>query len=465
LAQIGQEEWTAAAKRALKGAPLERLATRTLDSLDVDPLYGPGPSPRPAPLPRAAPDEAAWDIRVRIDSADPATANALALDALEGGAASLLIQPPSSEDALARMLAGVVLEVAGIALDAGLAGPQAARWLAAAARGSPAARLAFHLDPLGAFAEAGSSPGPIDKHLEAAALTAAELAPAFPQASLFLASGRSMHEAGGRACQELGVMAAAALAYAKALSAAGLPVRQAFAGVVLGVSIDGEILTSLAKLRAAREIWRRITAACGAPAPARIEARASRRMLTAMDPWTNLLRLTAAGFAGAVGGADAMVLGSFTDALGRPGERARRLARNTQLILMQECALGQVEDPAAGAWAVEALTYQLARQGWDELQAIEREGGLAAALTEGRIARDVEAARTAREKAIADGEARLLGVNIYPDPEPLPIEFEPAATAPAPAVPHLPGPDSRCPPLVQARLSATAEQVAEEVSL
>jgi methylmalonyl-CoA mutase len=459
-----EELWREAASRVLKGAPFENLISHTLDGLQMEPLYGPGAGEREAPLARIPAEESPWDIRARADHADPARLNALVLEALEGGASSVLIGAPESAGALARALDGVLLEAATVALDAGLAGPEAALSLAEAARGSPAARLALHLDPLGAFAEAGASPGPIDAHLEAAARTAADLAPAFPRASLFLATGRAAHEAGGSAAQELGTMAAAAVAYARALAAAGLPMEDALAGVVLGVSIDGEVLTSIAKLRAAREIWARIAAACGAPMPARIEARSSRRMLAAMDPWTNLLRLTVAGFAGAVGGADAIVLGTFTDALGAPAERARRLARNTQLILMQECGLGELQDPAAGAWALEALTDQLARQGWAELQAIEREGGLAAALASGRIASDVAETRQAREAVIADRQAKILGVTAYPDPHPLPVEVEPAEPPAPPAVTRRPGPDSRCPPLTPVRLAQTAEQVAEDLS-
>ena len=429
------ERWLKAAERALKGGSLESLVTRGPDGLTIEPLYGPGPSPRPAPLLRApaSVEDAAWDVRARVDAADPAKANALALEALEGGASSILIGAPASAEAMARSLDGVVLEAASVALDAGFAGPDAALWLADAAKRSPAAKLVFHLDPLGAFAEAGESPGPIEAHLERAARTAAELAPAFPQASLFLANGRAVREAGGSPGLELGVMAASASAYAKA-STTG------FAGMVLGVSLDGEILISIAKLRAARLIWAQLAGAT----PARIEARSSRRMLALVDPWTNLLRLTAAGFAGAIGGADAMVLGSFTDALGAPGERARRLARNTQLILMQECGLGQVEDPAAGAWALEALTDQLAHQGWAAFEAIERAGGLAAALGIGLIADDV--ARTLEARTAAN--APVLGVTVFPDPDPdpQPVEVEPASTA-LPPLPRLPGPDSKCAPL------------------
>jgi methylmalonyl-CoA mutase len=447
----------------MKGAPIEGLIARTLDGLQIEPLYGPGPSPREAPLPRPVADEAAWDIRVRIDAAGPAEANALALEALEGGASSLLIPAPASADALARTLDGVLLEAATVALDAGLAGPPAARWLADLARGSPAARLALHLDPLGAFAETGSSPGPMEAHVDLAARTAAELTPGFPSATLFLASGRVVHEAGGAAGLELGFAAACALAYARALTEAGLSMQAALSGIVLGVSIDDQILTSIARLRAMREIWARITAACGAPVPARIEARSSRRMLTAPDPWTNLLRLTAAAFAGAVGGADAVVLGTFTDALGRPAGRARRLARNTQLILMQECGLGQVEDPAAGAWAIEALTDQMARQGWAELQALEQRDGVISALASGAIAEAVRWSRHERDAAVAAGETRILGVTLHPDPDPHPVEVDPVAPSASPEPPALPGPDSRCPPLEPVRLSAAAELVAEEL--
>jgi methylmalonyl-CoA mutase len=219
---------------------------------------------------------------------------------------------------VARVLDGVLLDVAPVALDAGFLGPKAADWLGAAAKGAPSAQLAFHLDPLSAFAETGVSPGPIEAHLISAATVAARLAEPYPKASLFLASGRTAHEAGGGEALELALAAAAALAYAKALTRAGLPVADAFERIVLGLTVDADYFLSLAKLRAARRVWARLAAACGAAAPARIEARSSGRMLTAADPWTNLIRLTAAAFAGAAGGADAIVLGAFTDALGAP---------------------------------------------------------------------------------------------------------------------------------------------------
>ncbi|HEY5411718.1 MAG TPA: methylmalonyl-CoA mutase family protein [Caulobacteraceae bacterium] len=460
----GREAWLKAAARTLKGAPIASLATRTVDGIEIAALYDGGVAPD------CLPTAAGWDIRALIDADHAAEANALGLEALGGGATSLLLvvdgSGVGSPADMARVLQGVVLEAGPAALDAGLLGPLAAEWLGDAAKGSPAARLDFHMDPLGAFAEAGQSPGPIEAHVERAAEVGAALAGTYPHASLLLASGRAAHEAGGSAAQELGVMAAAGVAYAKALARAGLPPEAAFGRITLGLSVDSDVLVGIAKLRAARRIWARIAAALGSRAPARIEVRSSRRMLTAADPWTNLLRLTLAGFAGAVGGADAMILGAFTDALGRPAERARRLARNTQLILSDEAGLGHAADPAAGAWALEALSDQLARQGWSILQAIEQRGGLAAALGSGFITAEVAGVRAAREQAIGDGVLPILGVTDFPDPEPLPVETLAPRAPRGRAVPdiRLPGPDSRCPPLTPIRVSVLAEDIARDLA-
>jgi methylmalonyl-CoA mutase len=458
----GHEAWLKAAARVLKGADLESLVTRTAEGVEIQPLYDTAGAPERL---RGAPG---WDIRVPIAAADPKAANDLAHEALGGGATSLLLQVGESVGSAADMaqaLDGVVFEAAPVALDAGLAGPLAAEWLAEAARGSPVARLELHLDPLGAFAVSGESPGPIEAHLARAAEVAAGLAPTYPDASLFLASGRAAHEAGGSPAQELGMMAASAVAYARAATDMGLTMEDAFSKIVLGLSVDEQLLVSIAKLRAARRIWARIVGACGCDATARIEARSSGRMLTAIDPWTNLLRLTVAGFAGAVGGADALVLGTFTDALGAPSELARRLARNTQLILAEESHLGRAADALAGGWAIEQLTDQLARHGWSCFQAIERQGGLIPMLTSGLLAAEIAAVRATRDAQVGEDVLPILGVTRFPDPEPLALEVEPAARrrGELPDI-RLEGPDSHCPPLQPIRVAAGAEQALEDVA-
>jgi methylmalonyl-CoA mutase len=305
---------------------------------------------------------------------------------------------------------------------------------------------------LGAFAEAGASPGPIEAHVERAAKVGAKLAETYPHAALFLASGRAAHEAGGGEALELAVAASAAVAYARALVAAGLTVADAFARITLGLAADADYFLTIAKLRAAREVWARIAVACGAGPTARIEVRTSRRMLARQDAWTNMIRLTAAGFGAAVGGADAVVLGHFTDALGLPTAFGRRQSRNTQLVLMEEAHVGRVADPAAGAGYIEALTDEMARAAWAKFQAIEAAGGIVKALESGLIAREVAAANAAR------GELKILGVNAFPPTAETPVEVErPQAKAVDAPSPQLPGPDGKCPPLKPIRLSEPYE--------
>jgi methylmalonyl-CoA mutase len=463
FAPVSRADWLALVGKTLKGAGFESLVGRTADDLPLAPLYTAEDSPAPLPFVPAARDSSrSWDIRARISHPEPAVAQAQALEALAGGAASLLLEIEDgrgrgvrlgSAGDLAQALDGVMTDVAPVALDAGFLGPAAAGWLAAVAKASPVAPLALHLDPLSAFAAAGTSPGPIENHLTEGAALAARLADTYPRASLFLANGAVIHEAGGAPAWALGFAASAAVAYAKALVAAGLPIDAAFSRITLGLAADAQPLGVIAKARAARVLWTRITAACGAPMPARIEARSSGRMLTRADRWTNLIRLTAAGFGAAVGGADIIVLGAFTDAIGDPESFALRMARNTQLILMEEAWLGKVADPAGGAWALEAQTADLARAAWASFVAIETAGGIVAALRGGLIARAVDAARSDLKAALASRQAKIIGVTDFASPEATPAADaadRPSAAAPADA--RQPGPDSHCPPLTAIRL-------------
>jgi len=473
FAPATRDDWLKLVAKTLEGGAFEaRLVGHTIDGLAIQPLYTPADGIAvAAPVgPRGA--ERPWDIRALSAHADPVRARSDLLADLEGGASSVLlrIDPTGangvaigSADALAEVLDGVVLELAGVALDAGFLGVQAADWLAAAAKSSPGALLDFHLDPLSALAEAGASPGPIESHLIAAANAGVRLAEVYPKAGLFLASGRAAHEAGGGEAEELGFMAASAVAYARALIRAGAAPSEAFARITLGLSADSDYFLTIAKLRAARAIWARITGACEVDAPARIEARSSRRMLTRLDAWTNLLRLTAAGFGAAVGGADAVVLGAFTDALGPPTPFARRQARNTQIVLMDEAHLGRVADPARGAGFIESLTDQLARAGWAAFRAIEAEGGIIAALASGSIAAQVARAADERRAAIAAGEQKIIGVTVFANAQDPGVEVETVdadAFAVAAPSPRMPGPDGRAAPLSPIRLAEPFEAAA-----
>ncbi|WP_165191352.1 methylmalonyl-CoA mutase family protein [Caulobacter soli] len=463
-------KWMALVEKTLKGQAFDdALVTKTPDGIAIKPLYMAADGVVVARDLRARDADRPWDLRMRSAHPDPRQTAAEIMKDLEGGAASVLlaIDPTgangvavgSAQD-LAQALNGVMLDLAPVALDAGFLGPRAADWLGALAKSAPNAPLAFHMDPLTAFAQTGASPGPIEGHLISAAMVGTRLAQTYAKASLFLATGRAAHEAGGSNTEELAVMAACALAYAKALVRAGLPMDEAFSRITLGVSLDAEYFTGVAKVRAARAVWARITDACGVSVPAVIEARTSHRMLTRADAWTNLLRLTSAGFAGAVGGADAIVLGAFTDAIGLPTAFGRRQSRNTQLVLMEESNLGRVADPAGGSWYLDSLTDQLARAAWGGFQAIEAAGGIIKALESGLVSDIVGATRAAQEAAYADKTRKILGVTVFPNADDKPIEVATpvvAEFAVDPPSDRVPGPDSHCPALTPIRFAAAFE--------
>lgn len=424
------EAWTRAAVKTAPDSRIEALIRRTLDGLEIEPLYGAWNAgepvgPRPAPAKDAA---RPWDLRGAVFAASPAEANAGALKALSDGAASVLLPVEvaglSSSDAMAHALDGVLLELATVALDGGVVAVEAANALAVAAKGSPQAKLAFHLDPVTTIAREGPD------LFDGAVQTAMRHQGAYPAAELFLASGRFVHEAGGTEAQELAVMLASAVAYGRALEDAGLKAEAALGRITLGLSADQMTFLTLAKMRAARALWAQVCAASGVAVPARIEARSSRRMLSAADPWTNLLRLTAAGFGAGAGGADAVVLDPFDVLIETPTPLALRQARNIQLVLMEEAHLGRVADPAGGSWFVESLTRDLAEAAWAQFQKIEAGGGVVASLD--RLADEVAGPRVERDRQLQDGERQMIGVTVHrpADAKPVAVNAETGRFAP-----------------------------------
>jgi methylmalonyl-CoA mutase len=149
-----------------------------------------------------------------------------------------------------------------------------------------------------------------------------------------------------------------------------------------------------------------------------------------------MLRTTIAAFSAGLGGADAVAVLPFTAALGLPDRFARRNARNTQLILLEEANLARVADPAAGAGGIEDLTNKLGQAAWALFQGIERAGGAPSALKQGLIQAQVAKVRMAREAAVAQRRDALTGSSDFPNLAEMPVEVldvEPVKAASYPA--------------------------------
>ncbi len=423
------DAWRKLVDAVLKGAPFARLESRTYDGLTIEPLYGRAADARavigPAP-------GAPWTLMQRVDHPDPAAANAQALDDLENGATGLVLvfagsvsangfglEP--SADKLSRVLDGVDFE-AGVAVDLNLspASRHIVRDLAALlkSRGTaPAAvDLRFSINPIGGFAATGRSPRGWKELAPAFAAMVGELAADGFRGPFAVADGRVSHNAGGSEAQELAFALASAVAYLRALEDRGLALEKARDAIYFRLSADADQFLTIAKFRAARKLWARVETACGLePKSVMIAAETAWRMMTRRDPYVNMLRTAIAVTAAGFGGADAVTALPHTAPLGLPDTLARRVARNTQLVLLEESNLGRVADPAAGSGALEAITEQLCAAAWASFQDIEKAGGVWTALESGLIQRNVAAVRSEREKAVARGKDILTGTNAYPD--------------------------------------------------
>jgi len=422
-----EQQWRGLVDRVLKGAPFERLTSTTYDGLSIAPLAERRADAVPVAAHRGA---AAWEILARIDHPDPALANEIALRELNGGAGGLSVAfadavgaygfgLPASEQAIARALegfdfdAGAALELdvsprAGAVLDAMLA-----KGFASSQRG---AGIRVGHDPLGAIAIDANGARPWIDHAPHFARRSAALAREGFRGKLAVADGRIIHNAGGSEAQELAFALAVSLAYLRALEAEGVSVDAARRMIFFRLSADADQFLTIAKFRGLRKLWARIEAACGlTPAPAFVSAETAWRMLTRRDPHVNILRATIAAFAAALGGADAITVLPFTAARGLPDRFARRIARNTQLVLLEESHLAKVTDPSAGAGSVEDLTGELCRTAWTLFREIEAAGGIAAALSSGLLQQKVSDTRTKRAAALAHRRDALTGVSIFPN--------------------------------------------------
>ena len=182
------------------------------------------------------------------------------------------------------------------------------------------------------------------------------------------------------------------------------------------LSADADQFLTMAKFRALRLLWARVEQSCGlTPQPLFIAADTAWRMLTQRDPDVNMLRATIAAFSAGLGGANSINVLPHTLALGLPDAFARRIARNTQLVLLEESNLDKVSDPAAGSGGIETLTRQLCEAAWTQFQDIEKAGGPFAALEKNIIQTKVAAVRAARDVNIARRKDVLTGASEFPN--------------------------------------------------
>ncbi|MGV8871967.1 MAG: methylmalonyl-CoA mutase family protein [Rhodococcus sp. (in: high G+C Gram-positive bacteria)] len=431
------------------------LDSTTYDGITVSPLYTAfderpeGPLPGQFPFLRGRDSlrdvNAGWKVCTRHGSTardaagvDGSALNTQILDSLSNGTSALWLTVGDrgvDPTALPEVLQGVFLELAPLTVDA-----------RADVRAAAAAVFAV-LDAADIDDRAA-----VDIRLGVDTLTAGvggtesiEMADALElvresigraeSVRAITVDGTVFHNLGAADAQELGASIAAGLEYVRSMTAAGVSITDALRQIEFRYAATDDQFQTIAKFRAARTLWARIAQVCGAPdaGDAPQHAVTSEAMMSQRDPWVNMLRTTLASFGAGVGGADSVTVLPFDAALsgGAAGVSktfAARIARNTQLLLLEEAHLGRVLDPGAGSWYIEELTAAVAAKAWEFFQSLEASGGFRAAVDDGSLVAAIEKTRAERDSDIAHRVTPLTGVNEFPNLAEAPLS--PRQTAP-----------------------------------
>jgi len=416
--------------------PQRLLETTTYDDVTVSPLYGELDEHPEAPLPGAFPFvrggsatrdvTVGWLVSARFDGTDAKALNERIIDALGNGVSALWLRTGADAlpvDALGTALDGVYLDLAPITLDAGVdtAAAATAFYTLLDTRTDVADRAAVRL-ALGAAPLTSAFSGRDDVTVAEAVDLALAAADRGENVRALTVDGTAFHNAGASDAEELGASIAAALAHVRDLVAVGLPVERALGQLEFRFSATDDQFQTIAKFRAARQLWARVAQVVGVPDAGNAPQHAvtSAAMMAQRDPWVNMLRTTLATFGAGIGGADSVTVLPFDAALPAGSldvseSFSARIARNTQLLLLEESNLGRVLDPGAGSWYVEELTAQVAAKSWEFFQQIEAAGGYLAALDAGLLGERIAATRERRASDIAHRRTAVTGVNEFPN--------------------------------------------------
>ncbi len=395
-----REQWMSLVDAVLKGASFDKTLTyTTYDGIQIQPLYtaadhsGDNSLPGQAPFTRG--DEAVgggWQIRQAHSSA---TGNQAVLDDIASGADAieLHLNAETSLSELEKLLDGVPTSVP-VTLASGSVCTSEALQSFWEKRGVP------NNESLGGFGLSPTDPN-------VAEVVAKTVSLGFSNLQVAQVNAAGLADQGATEAQELAGSLADGVSYLRACEHAGLDLAAALQKLEFRYSAGVDQFLTIAKLRAARRLWARVTQACGIePVAQRQHAVTAGAMMTRHDSWVNMIRTTVACFAAAAGGANAITVSPFDAAIGVPDSLGLRIAKNTQLLLREESHIGQVIDPAGGSYYVEWLTDALASTAWGLFQELEAGASLSTYIA---------VCRTQRSVDVATRKLPLTGVSEFPN--------------------------------------------------
>ena len=432
---ISTEQWEATINKDLKGADYQKkLVWRTDEGFNVQPYYRAehlsdlkylDTLPGEFPYTRGTKaNNNHWEIVQEVEEADPAKANAIALDALKRGATTIAFNAREIADAkaLETLLNGMDLLTTGVQFN------HVKNYIALTelfldyidGKGYERRKISgsINFDPL-IYRLKHNKFYHSEEEDMMQAVELLRLVEHMPNFKLINVNGIVLNNAGSTIVQELGYTLAMANEYIAFCTEHGIKPDKAASRIQLTLSVGSNYFMEIAKLRAARLLWSTMVEQYKPECPCayriHINTVASTWNKTTFDPYVNMLRSTTEGMSAVLGGTDSLLLQPFDVTYKESDEFSRRISRNVQVLLKEESYFDRVVDPAAGSYYIEMLTNSIAEQAWKLFQEVEQNGGALKVIADGSMQAAIEASCQKRDMDIATRRYILLGTNNYPN--------------------------------------------------
>jgi methylmalonyl-CoA mutase N-terminal domain/subunit len=239
-----------------------------------------------------------------------------------------------------------------------------------------------------------------------------------PQWNAISVSGYHIREAGSSEVQEVAFTLANAIAYCEAAIASGLAIDEFAPQISFFFNAHNEFLMQIAKYRAARRLWARITrdrfkAADPRSMTLRFHAQTAGSSLTAQQPQNNVVRVALQCLAAVLGGCQSLHANALDEALALPTEDSALLALRTQQIIAYETGVTNTADPLGGSYAIEKLTNEIEDAARAYIAKIDAMGGMLRAIEAGYVQQEIQKSAYDYQQTVERGEQVVVGVNRF----------------------------------------------------
>ncbi len=225
------------------------------------------------------------------------------------------------------------------------------------------------------------------------------------------------HNAGANAVQELAYSLASAVTYLDKLTDLGLKIEHIIPKIEFSISIGTNYFIEIAKIRALRYLWSNILDSYNCSSSLKtclVHAKTSTFFNSTLSPYTNMLRATTEAMSAAVGGCDSLTVMAYDEAFEEKenADLGKRIAKNVSILMKEEAHFDKTNDPSAGSYYIENLTFQLAKSAWDLFLQVENMGGILSSFEQGFIQESIEKSYKNQVNSLQNGKI-MIGVNKF----------------------------------------------------